>query len=97
MANQRISKVALEQHANRLGQLPHVVGLGIVPVGERKGVSKGGEELGIAVYVDEKVPLEELKKTQRVPRFVRVKQGGRAYNVYTKVIEQGPVSFEKEM
>lgn len=91
MAARSLCEIALEAHADRLSELPNVVGLGIAPLGDDRSKS---DDLGIAVYVKKKVDKEKLERIQRVPKFVRIKRGNRIRNVYTRVIEQGAVSLE---
>ena len=89
MAARSLCEIALEAHADRLSELPNVVGLGIAPLGDDRSKS---DDLGIVVYVKKKVDKEKLERIQRV----RIKRGNRIRNVYTRVIEQGAVSLEND-
>lgn len=91
MSSERQCLRALALHEEKLSALPNVQGLGVVA---GKGESAGSDDLAVAVYVDEKRPLEELAPEDRIPETLEVPEGGRVRRVPVRVIEQGPVGLE---
>lgn len=90
MATRRHCRRALEIHDERLSSLKNVVGLGIVPAG-RKG------SFAVAVYVTRKLPRDQLKSEDLVPRRVEIPgRGKRKHRIPTRVIGQGVVRLEDE-
>jgi len=89
-------------HEERLARLPHVVGLGIVPMSETAGALAGGRRAGrrpgcaVAVYVDRKLPEPELAPNARIPATLEVPGRGKtSILVPTQVIEIGEVQIER--
>jgi hypothetical protein len=76
---------ALDLFADVLTRKKNVVGVGKVPAEEVTG------EWCLAVYVEKKVPEDELAAADLVPKTLEVPGRG---EVKTKVIEQGIVSLE---
>ena len=93
MATQSICEAALEEYEEKLSGLPNVTGLGIVSLDEKNPASP---DLAIAVYVEKKVPADELDKLELVPKKIQIKQGEVLQEVFTRVIEQGVVSLEAD-
>ena len=94
MASEEQCERALEANEGRLGSLPNVVGLGVVPEDEDDPTSR---RLAVAVYVTKKVPKEELEPEERIPKTLRIPgRGGRrgSRRVPVRIIEQGEVEFE---
>lgn len=87
MVSEAVFEKALEHHEERLSTLPNVVGLGIVD----KPGSKG---LAVGVYVSKKVPLEDLKRADRIPKRLFTQYAQRRRWVPVSVIEQGIVELE---
>lgn len=94
MATEAQCERALEANEGRLGLLPNVVGLGIVPEDEDDPTSRS---LAVAVYVTKKIPKEELEPGERIPGTLGI-PGGRGHpgsrRVPVRVIEQGEVELE---
>ena len=86
MASKSLCRQALDKNEERLSALPHVVGLGIDTSGPGPGA--------VAVYVEKKLPQDELRPSERIPSRLYVKSGGARRAVPVRVIEQGPVSLE---
>lgn len=91
MSSERQCLRALALHEKKLAALPNVQGLGVVAV---KGQSAESDDLAVAVYVDRKVPLDELAPEERIPETLDVPEGGTVRKVPVRVIEQGPVGLE---
>jgi hypothetical protein len=83
----------LEQHEAALRSRKNVVGLGIVPIDDAVR-DPGGTTLAVAVYVEKKVPLDQLAEEDIVPKILDVGGRGGTVQVRTKVIEQGPIELE---
>lgn len=77
---------ALDLFADVLTRKKNVVGVGKVPA------EGGAGEWRLAVYVEKKVPEDELAAADLVPKTLEVPGSGQ--KVETKVIEQGIVSLE---
>lgn len=88
MATRQQCREALEAHAEELQRLPHVVGLGIVPLEEGK---KGGKH-AVGVYVDRIVKAR--KAGARIPDVVRLEGKQGKVDIPVRVIEIGEVSLE---
>lgn len=71
---------ARSAHYDRLSRLPNVVGTGI-GVKRRNGERDG--QSALIIFVDRKVPLEEISARRRIPRFV-IQDGER---ISTDVVE----------
>jgi hypothetical protein len=85
MANRATCLRALAEHEDELSQLPHVVGLGVVPLDDDK--PRG--DLAVGVYVANRVPDDVI------PSKLEVKdRNGHGIEVPVRVIEQGPVELE---
>lgn len=78
---------ALDLFGDELTGKKNVVGLGRVP-------DESGEGWCLAVYVEKKVPMEELAAADRVPKTLEVPGGGATVSVETRVIEQGLPTLE---
>ena len=78
---------ALDMFGDELARKKNVVGLGKVP-------AETGDEWRLAVYVDRKVPPEELAAADMVPKTLELPMGGDTVAVKTKVIEQGMPELE---
>jgi hypothetical protein len=72
---------ALDLFGDELTRKKNVVGLGKVP-------AESGKGWRLAVYVDRKVPPEELAAADIVPKTLELPTGGDTVAVTTKVIEQ---------
>lgn len=91
MAKQKVCEDALEQYGDELSKLPNVIGLGIVPneVGDFES-----EDLAIAVYIERRVPEDQLQTQDIIPKKIKILSGNVIEEVLTKVIEQGKISLE---
>jgi hypothetical protein len=78
---------ALDLFGDELARKKNVVGLGKVP-------AESGDGWRLAVYVDRKLPPEELAAADMVPKTLELPVGGDKVAVTTKVIEQGLVTLE---
>lgn len=78
---------ALDLFGDELTRKKNVVGLGRVP-------AESGDGWCLAVYVEKKVPPEELAAADMVPKTLEVPGGGDKVSVKTKVIEQGLPQLE---
>lgn len=87
MAKPAQVKRALDLFGDELARKKNVVGLGRVP-------AEGGDGWCLAVYVEKKLPPEELAAADMVPKTLELPGGGDKVSVQTKVIEQGAVSLE---
>ena len=94
MATQNICEAALVEYEEKLSGLPNVIGLGIVSMKEQ---DPANPDLAIAVYVEKKVPQDELDELELVPKKIQIMQGEVLQEVFTRVIEQGAVSLEGEL
>jgi hypothetical protein len=90
MATVKQAKRALDLFERSLAQRPNVVGLGIVPKGERG--SRNG--MAIGVYVSKKLPLDHLSADEIVPEHLEIPGKNGSVVVPTRVIEQGEVRRE---
>jgi hypothetical protein len=81
---------ALDHFGDELARKKNVVGLGKVP-------SESGKGWCLAVYVDKKVPPEDLAAADMVPKTLQLPGGAAAEAVETQVIEQpgGPPQLER--
>jgi hypothetical protein len=79
---------ALDLFADALTRKRNVVGVGKVPAEDAAG------EWRLAVYVEKKVPEDQLAAADLVPKTLEVSGRGESVQVRTKVIEQGRVSLE---
>lgn len=80
---------ALDLFGDELARKKNVVGIG-------KVAAESGGGWCLAVYVDRKVPPEELAAADMVPKTLELTMGGDMVAVKTKVIEQ-PGQPELEM
>jgi hypothetical protein len=78
---------ALDVFGSELARKKNVVGLGKVP-------AETGDGWRLAVYVEKKVPPEELAAADMVPKTLELPMGGDTVAVTTKVIEQGLPELE---
>ena len=78
---------ALDVFGDELTRKKNVVGLGKVP-------SESGKGWCLAVYVEKKVPPEELAEADLVPKTLEL-PGAAAEAVETQVIEQGLPMLER--
>jgi hypothetical protein len=79
---------ALDLFADELTRKKNVVGVGKVPSESSVG------DWNLAVYVEKKVPEDELAAADLVPKTLEVPGRSQAVQVKTKVIEQGVVTLE---
>jgi len=91
MPSEKLCLQALDQHQEKLSSLPNVQGMGVVAA---KGEAADSDELAVAVYVQEKRPLDSLAPADRIPETLEVRDGDRVRLVPVRVIEQGPVGLE---
>ena len=89
MITDKQAKEALNTYADSLTRLQNVIGVGIVPMGRGRL-----SDQAIGVYVDKKVPIEELDQSEVVPEVLILKLGEFNVEIPTRVIEQGPVEKE---
>ena len=82
---------ALELHDGKLSALANVQGLGIVA---EEGETVDSDNLAVAVYVEKKVPVEELAPEHRIPATLEIPDDEGFHQVSVRVIEQGPVWAE---
>ncbi len=92
MATKAQCERALDLFEDELSNRKHVVGLGIVPMNEKK--PSGGKDLAVAVYVKKKLPPERLKSKDLVPETLALPGRRGVVHIPTKVIEQGEVRLE---
>ncbi len=102
MATEKHCERALDQHEEKLSLLPGVVGLGIVSTGEAdpggdEDVSRASlpDDLAVAVYVEKKLPPEEVAEDDRIPETLEIPGVDGPRQVPIRVIEQGPISLEE--
>lgn len=91
MASEKHCVRALDQHEEKLSANPRVQGLGVVA---REGETLDSENCAVAVYVEKKVPDEEIAEEHRLPTTLLVELEGARHEVPVRVIEQGPVTLE---
>ncbi|HSK24479.1 MAG TPA: hypothetical protein VK906_14935 [Egicoccus sp.] len=92
MATPQQARQAADQHANDLSAYPNVVGIGTQPVTEASEGTDDGH--AVAVYVDRKVPDDQLRPDERLPASVEVAAAGATARVPVVVVEVG--SFDPE-
>lgn len=80
---------ALDLFSDELTRKKNVVGVGKVPSESTAG------DWDLAVYVEKKVPEDELAAADLVPRTLEVPGRNQAVEVRTQVIEQGLVALEE--
>jgi hypothetical protein len=80
---------ALDLFSSELARKKYVVGLGKVPSEAAPG------EWDLAVYVERKVPEDQLAPADLVPKTLEIPGRGKKHRVTTQVIEQGVVTLEK--
>ena len=94
MANRTLCQRALSDKPD-LSQMPNVVGFGIVPC--RSGVRFLREtDFAVAVYVSQKLPVDDLPNKDVIPKVLRVIYKGNAVDVPVKVLELGPIILEHD-
>ena len=87
MASEAETKAILAAHESELTRLPNVVGVGIVSAG------KSPDDTAIAVYVDVKRSITDLRTEDIVPRWLASRIGGQQIEAPTRVIEVGKITF----
>lgn len=93
MASRTQCTRALELFEDRLSRLDNVVGLGVVPAREgRSGAA--GRDMALAVYVNKKLPIDQLAPDDVVPPVLKIRGRGKDVHVSTRIIEIGNISFE---
>jgi hypothetical protein len=95
MATQRQAQRAAEQNADGLSNYPNVVGIGVQPL-EVATDQPGERQHAVAVYVERKVPLHELRFDERLPEYLEVAGRGEPVQVPVKVVESGAFAPEFE-
>ena len=91
MASEEHCVKALDQHEKKLSENPQIQGLGVV---SGEGEPFDSENCAVAVYVDKKVPQEELPDEHHLPDSLEIEYEGNRHRVPVRVIEQGPVTLE---
>ena len=79
---------ALDRFGDELFELANVVGLGRVPEDASE------QDWRLAVYVERKLPEDELAEGQRIPDVLEIEEGGETVCIPTRMIEQGIVRLE---
>lgn len=92
MATEKDCEQVLAKHEVALFNRPGVVGLGIVSADESM---PGSDQLAVAVYVQTKLPLEDLAEEHVIPETLELELPGGSREVPVRVIEQGPVELEE--
>lgn len=92
MATPQQARQAADQHADDLSAYPHVVGIGTRPVRDAPPDRDDGH--AVAIYVDRKVPNDQLRPDERLPDSVEVAAAGTTTRVPVVVVEVG--AFEPE-
>jgi hypothetical protein len=92
MVSEKHCEQALDLHGERLFRMANVVGLGVVSADEDV---PAGDNLAVAVYVEEKRPLEELAEKDRIPRTLEVQDEEGSREIPVRVIVQGHISLEE--
>lgn len=87
MAHDSILKKALDAYEKQLFSLKNVVGIGIVQADDN--TANNSKEKLIAVYVDKKIPEQELPSKEHIPKTLEIEVGGKRFSISTTVIEQG--------
>lgn len=93
MASRSQAQRAAEQHADDLSSYPNVVGIGVQPLDE----ARSGPQLehAVAVYVERKVPRDELDLAEQLPGHVELPGRGGPIRVPIKVVESGSFAVEQ--
>ena len=90
MATSKQAMAALNAYGDSLTRLQNVVGIGIVAVCDDRP-----EEQAVGVYVERKVPIEELDLAEVVPSVLVLEPDSLKLKIPTRVIEQGRISKKK--
>lgn len=91
MSSEEDCRLAVEQHAERLSELPNVQGVG---VGEPLAGGAPDAGFSVKVYVSKKVPPEDLKESDLIPSKLGVMdKSGTAREVPVEVVEIGELGF----
>ena len=86
MANRPLCQRALKRYGHDLSRMPNNVGIGIVPC--RSGVRFLREtEFAVAVYVSQKLPVEDLPRENVIPKVLQVMHKGNAVDVPVRVLD----------
>ncbi|MET0697218.1 MAG: hypothetical protein ABWZ58_07300 [Acidimicrobiia bacterium] len=93
MASRNHVQRAIELYEEELARYPNVTGIGVVPVTD--GIDSP-VDLAVAVYVTRKVPRDELKAGDRIPRSLEIPSRDGAQNVPTRVIATGEFALEEQ-
>jgi len=93
MSTRAQSQRALDEYEAVLMSKRNVVGLGILRA-DGEDATPSADTSVVAVYVEHKLPLEQLAEEDVVPKTLHVTVRNRTLEVRTKVIEQGPVQLE---
>ena len=91
MATRRQAKRAIELYQDELEKYPNVTGLGVVPAKE----AEGSNDSAVAVYVTKKVPRDQLKPDERIPRRLEIPVQKGTQEVGTRVIAKGEFELEE--
>jgi hypothetical protein len=89
MVTNKQAMAALDAYTDSLTQLQNVIGVGIIQLGTNRS-----SDQAIGVYVEKKVPIEELDQSDMVPEVLVIEVDDQSVEIPTRVIEQGPVSKE---
>lgn len=92
MATEEHCLEALDRHEKKLAANPQVQGLGIVA---QEGKPFDSKDCAVAVYVEKKLPDDEVAAEHRLPETLEVEHRGATHRVPVRVIEQGPVALEE--
>lgn len=93
MASRSHVERAIEKYQEELARYPNVTGIGVVPVTDD---SEGPTDLAVAVYVTKKVPRDQLKAGERIPRSLEITSRDGSRNVPTRVIATGEFVIEDQ-
>ena len=88
-------KRAIHFFEDEISARANVVGIGIVQERDVDRKSRERDHL-IAVYVTQKVPLDDLSEEDRVPPYFEIKVRGGMLKVRTAIIEGELSSFESD-
>ena len=91
MASEEHCVKALDRHEKKLSANPRVQGLGITA---REGEPFDSNDVAVAVYVEKKLPDEEVPEEHRLPESLEIEEEGETHVVPVRIIEQGPVTLE---
>ena len=96
MATARQATRAAQMHADELSAYPNVVAIGTRRVDEDAvDAAKGTEaDHAVAVYVNRKVPVEQLDDKERLPAYVELPVSGGTERVPVVVVESGAIEPE---